>query len=275
MKIALITGVPRSGTSLVCACLNTAPNCVALVEPMAVPSHGDVPLAVGEAIQFAQDMRASIIEFGTAKSVACDGVIPDNTFEDVRADGGLRHAHARVKTITIDKPLTADFRLFVKHPALFTALASPLQSRVPLYAVVRHPLASLASWQTVNTSLRDGRWPVAEAFAPEVRELLVRLNTPLERQIALLRWILRVYRDLPPGHVVTYEAVVQDAGKALVALSGSEEPLNHPVHTSDLRARYPHVDLSVLADALLSIADDVEPFYADFKSSLRPYLRRG
>ena len=31
--ITLITGIPRSGRNLVCACLNTLPNCVALTEP--------------------------------------------------------------------------------------------------------------------------------------------------------------------------------------------------------------------------------------------------
>lgn len=272
MTIALVTGVPRSGTSLVCACLNTAPDCVALVEPMDVPFHGDGPRAVEEIVRFAQDMRESIVANGTARSVMIDGAIPDNTFEDVKADGGVRRARARVAPVTIAKPLTDGFRLFIKHPALFTALAGPLQARLPLYAVVRHPLASLASWQTVDTSLREGRWPVAEAFAPDLRETLDRAAAPLERQIALLQWILRVYRSLPRGNVVAYEAVVQDPGRALAPLAGSVTSLSHPVHAADPRARYPHVDLAVLAAALLDIAGDVEPFYPEFRASLRPYL---
>jgi hypothetical protein len=271
MTIALITGVPRSGTSLVCACLNTAPDCVALVEPMDVPFHGDGPRAVEEVVRFAQDMRASIVTHGVARSVTSDGAIPDNTFEEVKADGGLRHARSRVASVTIDKPLTSRFRLFIKHPALFTVLARPLQAHLPLYAVVRHPLASLASWQTVDTSLREGRWPVAEAFAPDLREALDRVATPLARQIVLLQWILRVYRQLPDDRIVRYETVVQDPGLALAPLSGSVTSLTHPVRKTDPRARYPQVDLAVLSEALLTIAADIEPFYPDFRASVRSF----
>ena len=66
----------------------------------------------------------------------------------------------------IGKPLPTDFRLFIKHPAIFTALATRLLVRIPLYAVVRHPLAILASWNTVDMDARLGRWPVAEIYAP-------------------------------------------------------------------------------------------------------------
>lgn len=272
MNIALITGVPRSGTSLVCACLNTAPDCVALVEPMAVPTHGDVTRAVEEVVRYAQDAWTSIVESGVAESVTLHGAIPDNTFEAVKTDGGLRYSHARVTPVRIDKALTKGFRLFIKHPALFTALARPLLSRIPLYAVIRHPLASLASWQTVNTSLREGRWPVAEAFSPELRETLDGEDTPLRRQVVLLRWILQVYRGLPAANVVTYESIVEDPGKSLASLSGSSGSPTHPIHAVDVRSRYPHVDLSMLADALLKIAADAECFYPDFRSSLQSYL---
>lgn len=272
MTIALITGVPRSGTSLVCACLNTAPDCVALVEPMDVPVHGDAPRAVAEIVRFAQDMRTSILARGVARSVTRDGAIPDNTFEEIKTDGGLRHAPARVTSVRIDKPLTERFRLFIKHPAVFTALARPLAAAMPLYAVIRHPLASLASWQTVDTSLRDGRWPVAEAFSPELQAKLDRAATPLLRQVALLQWMLQVYRDLPPRNIVRYEAVVEDPGQALAPMSGSHASLTHPIRAANPRSRYPHVDLAALAEALLDVATDIEAFYPDFRASLRKYL---
>ncbi len=37
--IGLIAGMPRAGTTLVCACLNHVPDCVALAEPMDPPAH--------------------------------------------------------------------------------------------------------------------------------------------------------------------------------------------------------------------------------------------
>jgi hypothetical protein len=168
--------------------------------------------------------------------------------------------------------LTSDFRLFIGHPAIFTVLAKPLVARLPLYAIVRHPLAALASWQTVDMAVRNGRWPIAEVYAPELHELLNSFDDPLHRQVALVRWIFRVYRGLPRERVLTYESIVQDPSAALRPLSGSAAPLAHPVRVVDPRTRCPGVDLAALGEALLAIEADVEPFYPDFAASLRPHF---
>lgn len=272
MTTTLITGIPRSGTTFVCACLNTLPNCVALAEPMSVPQHGDIDRAVDEICRFAEATRSRLLAEGMGPSMTVNEVITDNFFEDAKADGGVRLGLTRMADVKIDKPLTMDFRLFIKHPAIFTVLAQHLLGRLPLYAIVRHPLAAVASWQTVDAAVRNGRLPVAEAFAPELRETLDRILDPLHRQVALVRWIFQLYRSLPRGCVLTYESIVRDPGAALRPLSGSAMPLVYPVRSFDPRTRYPGVDLASLARALLAIEADVEPFYPDFAASLRPHL---
>ncbi len=274
MTTMLVTGIPRSGTTFVCACLNTLPGCVALVEPMDVPQHGDAARAVEEIVRFATGMRARILAEGSARSATVGGLIPDNTFEEAKTNGGMRRARIQVTDIAIDKPLAPDFRLFIKHPAIFTALAQSLLARLPLYAIVRHPLAVLASWQSVDVPIRHGRMPAAEAFAPDLRERLDRIDNPLTRQIALIQWMFQVYRDLPRERVLTYESIVADPGAALRPLSGAPEPITQIAHTFHLQTRYPCVDFRTTAEALLAIEADVEPFYSAFAASLRPYLRR-
>ena len=41
------------------------------------------------------------------------------------------------------------------HPAAFTAAAAALQTRYTLFAVIRHPLSVLASWQTVDLPVHE------------------------------------------------------------------------------------------------------------------------
>ena len=270
--ITLITGIPRSGTNFVCACLNTLPNCVALTEPMKVPQHGDADSAVYEIVRFAEATWARLLSKGVAPSTTINGVIADNFFAEAKADGSIRLGFACVTDVEIDKPLASEFRLFIKRPAMFTVLAKPLVARLPLYAIVRHPLAALASWQTVDLAVRHGRLPVAEAFASGLRDRLNRIDNPLDRQVALVQWIFQVYRGLPRDRVLTYESIVLDPSAALRPLSGSAAPLAHPVRVVDPRTRYPGVDLAALAEALLAIEADVEPFYPDFAASLRPHL---
>jgi hypothetical protein len=268
----LITGIPRSGTTFVCACLNTLPNCVALAEPMHVPQHGDIERAVGEICRFAQATRARLLADGTGPSMTVNGVITDNFFEEAKADGAVRRRLTRVTDVKIDKPLATNFRLFIKHPAIFTVLAQHLFARLPFYVIVRHPLAAVASWQTVDVAVRDGRLPNAETFAPELRKRLDRIVDPLNRQVALVQWIFQVYRGLPRERVLTYESIISDLDAALRPLSGSATPLTYPVRSFDPRTRYPGVDLPSLARALLAIEADVEPFYPNFAASLHPHL---
>lgn len=268
MTTTLLTGLPRSGTTLVCACLNALPNCIALTEPMNVPLHGNAGQAVSEIAAFAQATRARILREGLAPSKTLDGVIADNFFEAGNGDGTLRRNLAKNADVKIDKPLTPDFNLFIKHPGIFTALSEPLAKLFPFYAIVRHPLAALASWQSVDFPARQGRMPVAEAFAPRLRERLDQLSAPLPRQIALIQWMFQLYRTLPPGHVLTYEAMVRAPAATLRPLSGSPAAIHHPIREINLKTRYPGVDFAALAQALLAIEADIEPFYPNFAASL-------
>lgn len=275
MTITLITGIPRSGTTLVCALLNTLSNCVALAEPMPVPVHGDIDRATDEISSFARAIRTQLITEGLAPSTTVNGIIADNFFGETGTDGGVRLGLTRLTDVHIDKPLVPDFRLFIKHPAIFTVLAKTLLARFPLYAIVRHPLAALASWQTVDLAVRNGHLPVAEAFAPDLRDRLNDIDNTLDRQVALLQWIFQVYRALPSENVLLYESIIHDPVSALRPLSGSALPLTHPVRAIEPRTRYPGVDLAAIAAALLRIEADVEPFYPGFATGLQPYLTGG
>lgn len=273
MTTTLITGMPRSGTTFVCACLNALQDCVALAEPMQPPRHGDANRAVEEIASFAEATRSLILVKGMAPTKTLNGILADNFFEDAKDNHALRRNLAKTTDMRVEKLLTPDFRLFIKHPGIFTALAGRLGERFPIYAIVRHPLGALASWQSIDIPIRHGRMPVAEAFAPDLSARLDRIDNPLSRQIALVQWMFQVYRRLPRERVLHYESIVADPGTALRPLSGSLEPITQTVHSFRLRTRYPNVDFRAIAEALLEIEADIEPFYSDFAASLRPFLR--
>jgi len=156
----------------------------------------------------------------------------------------------------------------VKHPALFTALAEPLRQRHRLVAIVRHPLAVLASWQTVDMPPNRGRLPRAEAFAPDLAEALAAAPGVLSRQVALLRWQLGVYATFPPADILRYEDVIADPRTALEDLSPLAGDLPPSLEDYDIAGRYAGVDMAPLATALLDIRDFAERFYPDFAQSL-------
>ena len=121
----LLTGLPRSGTTLVCNLLNMLSDTIALAEPMDVGIFGKLPTraAILDVIeQFAAQQRASLLTRNVAVSRHVEGTVQDNLFAPTRGPDGLRHFHAVRGAVHFDKPLKSDFNLIIKHPAAFTAL---------------------------------------------------------------------------------------------------------------------------------------------------------
>jgi hypothetical protein len=267
MPTTLLTGLPRAGTTLVCSLLNRLPDTVALSEPRMLQLHGDRERALWEIDTFLAITREAALTTGRVPSQAIGGRAPENVAEAPRGDGRLRRVRAVHRWIDVGKPLTADFHLVVKHPALFTALAGELRERHRLVAIVRHPLAVLASWQTVDMPPNRGRLPRAEAFAPDLAAALAATSGVLARQVALLAWLLGVYATFPPSDVLRYEDVTADPSAALARMSPQAAQLRR-LEDYDIAQRYADVDLAELANALLPIRDLAEPFYPDFARSL-------
>lgn len=274
MPTILVTGPPRSGTTLLCALLNEFPDTLALGEPLALGRHGDRGRALAEIEQFVDTTRRTARDEGVAISKHVNGTVPDNWVEDpvVLATGRRRRILEQRGEIAVAKPLSETFHLIIKHPAEFTALAEPLSRRFPLYAIIRHPLAVLAAWQTVEMPVHYGHMPMLECFVPGLTERLDAIADRVTRQVALMRFLFGTYATFPPDRILRYEDVVADPATQLARLSPHAQAPARKLVAYDLRQRYTSVDLRVLAEALRPLAPEVSPFFPDFLASLRPYL---
>lgn len=223
-----LTGVPRSGTTLCCRLLGEAPDTVALFEPMDVRelAGDDHEAAFATVDRFFQESRVSLLDTGRARTQQVDGLVPDNPFASQRDTHGKRKRETVLGDITIDKPLAQDFTLVVKHNAAFTALLPGLASRFETWAVIRNPLAVLASWQSVDLPVSRGRLPAGERLDAALRERLAGQPVSEERQLMILEWFYSRYRDcLPAERIIRYEAVVASAGGALAHATGTLVPV--------------------------------------------------
>lgn len=274
MPTILVTGLPRSGTTLLCALLNEFPETLALGEPLALGRHGDRDRALAEIESFVDMTRRHAIADGLAMSKHVNGKIPENWVEDpaVLATGRRRRILEQRGEIAVGKPLSETFHLIIKHPAEFTALAEPLRLRFPLYAIVRHPLAVLAAWQTVEMPVHYGHMPMLECFTPGLKEQLDAIADRVTRQVALMRFLFGTYATFPPDRILRYEDLIADPATQLARLSPHAGSPARILTTYNLSERYRDVDLRALAEALLPLVPDVSPFFPDFLESLRPYL---
>jgi hypothetical protein len=270
----ILTGVPRSGTTLTCHLLNKVPNTIALHEPMQVEGLADLPGfdAAADAIQaFFASSRASLLARRTAISKHAGGRVPDDQFETAPADRVVRRRIGTKGEITFAKDLDADFTLVIKHPAAFTAMIGTLHQRFPMFALIRNPLSVLGSWNSVDTDLRLARDTVAERFDPELRAALAPLEDTVDRQLRLLSWFFdRYHRLLPLAQIIRYEDLVASRGTALSRIVPAAAGLDEALETKNRNTAYDPRVLRKLADRLLASDGGYWHFYT--RDSVRRIL---
>jgi hypothetical protein len=251
----LVTGTPRSGTTLTCHLLNKLPDTVALHEPMKVKQfvqYDNLEDICQSIKQFCDEQRTLIHERRRAISKNVDGAVPDNPVGTERSDAGLRQSLASKGEIVIDKKLSQDFMLVVKHNSAFTAVLEGLVKRFPVYAVVRNPLATLASWSSVAFNVQSGHAGSAERLDPDLKAKLAAIDDSLDRQIRLLGWFHEQFRRyLPEQSIIRYESVIGSGGKVLSVVRPEAKDLREPLESRNKSKLYDHQVMLRIGERLL------------------------
>ncbi len=270
MPDILVTGMPRSGTTLLTSLLSAQPNTIALAEPIQFDGQGGRLRAVEEIGSFVRRVRKAALSHGPLPTKHLNGVITDNFAEPPNAEGRLRRVLAESGELRFEKSLNDDFTLIVKHPAEFTALADILVDEFKLYALIRDPIAVLAAWQTVNMPVNRGHMPMMECFSPDLRYRLEGITQTIERQVALIEFQLSTYSKLPPAQILRYENMIADPKGTLHALCPNLENIPELSELDPLE-RYPQVDFGALAKALSPILPLISRFYPDWQERSAKY----
>jgi hypothetical protein len=261
----LLTGVPRSATTLACHLLNKLPDTVALHEPMRVrkfaglKDHEEICRSIK---QFCDEQRKSVHERKRAISRNVAGVVPDNPFGTELSKAGLRQSIDSRGEITIDKRLSQDFMLVIKHNAAFSALLQGLAERFPVYALIRNPLAALTSWSSVSSGPQSGHASAAERLDSNLRARLATIDDKLDRQIYLLGWFYGQFHQYLPEHaIIRYETLVSSRGRALNVVRSEANELNEPMENRNANKLYDYEGMLQIGERLLASEGAYWEFY--------------
>jgi len=276
----LLTGPQRSGTTLVCSLLNDLPATVALDEPVPVGILTGPELADGLA-RFVAEQRASLVAEGRARSwVSVSGTDASNHARDERrrlaalldkVPGRVgsalwrrfanREVDAHLGWMQLDAPVPEPFTLVVKQLASITAALPGLVDRFSCVAIVRNPLATLASWNTLDFK-RDGRAPYAERIDPELKIRLDRARDRYDRQVRLLEWFFERYSGtLPRARVIRYEDVCADPARTLSVITPRAAEITRQLQERNQNAIYPAKVIARLSERLLATDGALWSFY--------------
>ncbi|TVM04153.1 MAG: hypothetical protein CV087_01785 [Candidatus Brocadia sp. WS118] len=262
----IVTGLPRSGTTLTCHLLNKVPNTVALHEPMEVrelAKHKNHSLACDHIEAFFEQMRMSILKGKKAISKQVNGKVPDNPVGSKYSVSGLRASVASHTEIIIEKPLETNFTLIVKHPSAFTALLEVLVVRFPVYAVIRNPLSVLTSWNSVAFPVQNGHAPAAENLDFQLKKALAKIDDRIERQLYLLSWFFKRYEQLiSHDSIIHYEKIVSSGGQALNVIVPGSNILNEKLENKNKNDLYDIKLMHCLGERLLKTDGAYWNFYS-------------
>ena len=223
MPDLIITGVPRSGTTLAAAIIDQTPNCLCLSEP---DNHVDLMNGAASPEDFVsrlcrefETVRRTILSGGSVLDRRrADGAPVTDYFSDPLSDGRRELA---VTTRGIHRSrLSPDFVLGVKHNALYTAVLPEIvqSGRFRVIAIIRDPVSVLMSWQMLDLPISRGRLPAGERFWPELAAL-GRADLDLtDKQIRICDLLLYRYGQLADRiAVIPYEVFTADPAQLLAA----------------------------------------------------------
>jgi hypothetical protein len=232
----LLTGLPRSGTTLACHLLNHLPDAVALFEP---PSFFDVirptiAESLGKIAEVFEKQRTLIENTGTAESLSLNGKVPDNHLSYRASIENQRQNLLDGSSIRVDnlQPGT-DYALIIKHPIIICSLLPEAAKEYPVFAIVRDPLSTHVSWCFTPFPVSQGRAGILERRHPELALHIAKQHDSFSRQAALLRWLFNAYSAaLPRSHIIRYEEIIATGGGALAVIAPSAANLKHTLSSS-------------------------------------------
>lgn len=287
-----LTGPSRSGTTMACVLLNKVSDMVAIHEPFNVDSFGqknwqEKASFCSRIEEFITASRASLLSDGTVVSRQFEGAITSNPaaneyptkttviMDKMRSSLNLwrkQSGHKRLdlrkivhsqNTIKVGKTLSEDFNLAIKHNMVFTSLLEQLVPASPCYAIIRNPLSTLASWNTVNFGLSHGRLPFwFDTWEKEAYRFIMSSDDILERQVRLLEWFLERYeKHLDPSNIITYESIIASGGAVLSAIDQKASTLNEQLENKNNNPLYPNNVLEKIAGKILKRESVIWSFY--------------
>ena len=287
-----LTGPSRSGTTLACVLLNKIPDMVAIHEPFGIAAFGKESWHNKKSFcldieRFIQNSRESLLSYGEVVSRQFEGKITSNpaaneyptksavVLSKVRgainprwkdrahSQSNLRKIVHSQNTIKIDKALFDDFKLVVKHNLIFTSLLEQLVPDNLCYAIIRNPLSTLASWNTINFGLEQGNVPIwFNTWEKETYDLIVASDDILEKQVRLLEWFLLQYKKhLQPSNIITYESIIDSGGASLAAIDRQASVINEQLVSNNNNPLYPDELFKNIANKILKRESIIWSFY--------------
>ncbi|WP_395373951.1 sulfotransferase [Marinicella sp. W31] len=271
-KNCLITGLPRGGTSLFISLLAEASGHVCLSEPLWLKEMRDQANNKAQFVTSLQQQFETIrhdIRTGQAIDVVVKKgtqALPDNYFK--KTDSGIKRKSHRINEPVLFAPELADKKIYVKaNPVFAVCLEELIQFQAfDIMVVVRHPLAALMSWRTLNIPSSRGRIRVLEKFSESLQHIGQHTDR-LQRQVLLMDWYFQQYSQIPKNNIVYYEDLVSDPVSTLGRFVQTKTWPSWQLESQNANPAYQLSERQKIVQAIEKYGKYYQRFYPDLSSN--------
>lgn len=264
-KNYLITGLPRSGTTLLTSLLSENMEAVTFSEPEWLK---EVRNKSSDCYEFTQEFS---IKLTSLRSDIRNG--KPIYIKTSRFNQGLpqNYYHRNTKgKIVVDKDETpviypkdyAEKPFIIKANAQFTACLEDLikDEDYKLICLVRNPVATIMSWRSLDIPVSKGNMKIAEKFCSnfisetEASDLLV-------KQVLIANWFFKQYKRFSNDiTILKYEDLIKNATKILSSILSTElMPISLKSHNKN--KHYNFLEEAKILDVLKSKANYCKHLY--------------
>jgi len=222
----IVTGIPRSGTTLTASLIDNLSNSVCLSEPKwqakwfleRKKSDDLVKLITADF----QEIRKKILNKEPIEDKRqADGTSPTNYFK--APENGVRRKDKTFSNRSIVFQVdNENFMLGIKHNSHYTGILPELiqTGNFSIIAIIRHPIPTIMSWRTLDIPISNGVLPAAEKTWSELRDITGSNDRLLTKQVRIYDLFCQRYLEYSDQiHIIKYEDIVSDPS-ILTELSG-------------------------------------------------------
>jgi len=267
MSDYVVTGIPRSGTSLILSLLNSDENMMCFSEPpwiKLIRNNADNGDQLSQLLRHKiSELRRDILESHSIEMVyqKNKNTPPDNYFK--REVGGIKKTR-NTEWVTFDSS-KANNHFVIKANAVFTAVLPSLikAGMWQIVPVIRDPLYVLMSWNSVPIASSKGRVAVVEKFSNDLK-LIAQQKPLLKRQVLLLDWYFKQYEIFESDDVLYYENLISNPLVEIKKFFPEAEIHLSKLKSKNTKSRYANETEQIYKDALLQYGQELKKYYPQY-----------
>jgi hypothetical protein len=268
MKIDnLITGIPRSGTTLITSLIAENQDAVVFSEPewlkLIRQSSKNSLEFTSQLLNYISKLRIDIklhkpiqlkINPTTQK-------LPTNYYKRDKS-GNVVTLKDEEKIILENK--FAQHPFYIKSNAQFTACLHDLinSNEFKIYCIIRNPISCIMSWRSLNIPVSQGNMKIAEKYSQSFSDFVSGSKDLLHKQVLIIDWFYREFmKHSDSVEIIKYEELLKDTHSIIGRITANSSPNIIKLASGNKSQHYDHSERQRIRVYLTKYCHHYKNFY--------------